>query len=76
MRLTREKVQYIDISKKGGFYHGKGCCHSKTKRKRMQNYKAAVADNKIGAATVCRMINTLEEIGVVTRQIRIADVLS
>ncbi len=36
-------------------------------------YKAAAADSKIGAATVYRMINMLEEIGVVTRQIRIAD---
>lgn len=36
-------------------------------------YKAAAADSKIGAATVYRMISTLEEIGVVTRQIRIAE---
>ena len=36
-------------------------------------YKAMKADKGIGTATVYRMINTLEEIGVVTRQIRIAE---
>ncbi|MBQ7863058.1 MAG: transcriptional repressor [Lachnospiraceae bacterium] len=64
-RITKQRLMLLDIILK----EDNSSCKE-------IYYKAAAADSKIGAATVYRMINTLEEIGVVTRQIRIADVLS
>lgn len=61
-RITKQRLMLLDIILK----------EDNTSCKEIY-YKAAAADSKIGAATVYRMINTLEEIGVVTRQIRIAD---
>lgn len=64
-RITKQRLMLLDIILK----------EDNTSCKEIY-YKAAAADSKIGAATVYRMINTLEEIGVVTRQIRIADAFS
>ena len=61
-RITKQRLMLLDIILK----EDNSSCKE-------IYYKAAAADSKIGAATVYRMINTLEEIGVVTRQIRIAD---
>lgn len=59
-RITKQRLMLLDIILK----EDSSSCKE-------IYYKAAAADSKIGAATVYRMINTLEEIGVVTRQIRI-----
>lgn len=64
-RITKQRLMLLDIILK----EDNSSCKE-------IYYKAAAADIKIGAATVYRMINTSEEIGVVTRQIRIADALS
>ena len=64
-RITKQRLMLLDIILK----ENNSSCKE-------IYYKATAADSKIGAATVYRMINTLEEIGVVTRQIRIADVFS
>ena len=61
-RITKQRLMLIDIILK----EDNSSCKE-------IYYKAAAADSKIGAATVYRMINTLEEIGVVSRQIRIAE---
>ena len=59
-RITKQRLMLLDIILK----EDNSSCKE-------IYYKASAADSKIGAATVYRMINTLEEIGVVTRQIRI-----
>ena len=64
-RITKQRLMLLDIILK----ENNSSCKE-------IYYKATAADSKIGAATVYRMINTLEEIGVVTRQIRIADAFS
>ena len=64
-RITKQRLMLLDIILNENYASCKEIY-----------YKAAEADSKIGAATVYRMINTLEEIGVVTRQIRIADALA
>jgi len=64
-RITKQRLMLLDIILK----EDNSSCKE-------IYYKATAADSKIGAATVYRMINTLEEIGVVTRQIRIADAFS
>lgn len=61
-RITKQRLMLLDIILK----------EENTSCKEIY-YKAAAEDSGIGAATVYRMINTLEEIGVVTRQIRIAE---
>ena len=61
-RITKQRLALLDIILK------EECSSCKE-----IYYKAAAADSKIGAATVYRMINTLEEIGVVSRQIRIVE---
>jgi Fur family ferric uptake transcriptional regulator len=37
-------------------------------------YKALKTDSTIGIATVYRMVNTLEEIGIITRKITLVDI--
>lgn len=59
-RITKQRLMLLDIILK----EDSSSCKE-------IYYKAVAADSKIGAATVYRMINTLEEIGVLTRQIRI-----
>lgn len=59
-RITKQRLMLLDIILK----EDSSSCKE-------IYYKAAAEDSRIGAATVYRMINTLEEIGVVTRQIRI-----
>lgn len=61
-RITKQRLMLLDIILK----EDNASCKE-------IYYKAAAADSKIGAATVYRMINTLEEIGVVSRQIRIVE---
>lgn len=61
-RITKQRLMLLDIILAG----------NSTSCKEIY-YKAAAEDSKIGAATVYRMINTLEEIGVVSRQIRITE---
>ncbi len=56
-RITRQRMIILDIILEGDF----SCCKE-------IYYRAAEKDGKIGAATVYRMINTLEEIGVINRK--------
>lgn len=64
-RITKQRLMLLDIILK----EDNASCKE-------IYYKAVATDSKIGAATVYRMINTLEEIGVVTRQIRIVEALA
>lgn len=61
-RITKQRLMLLDIILK----EDNSSCKE-------IYYKAVAADSKIGAATVYRMINTLEELGVVSRQIRIVE---
>lgn len=56
-RITKQRLMLLDIILK------EDCSSCKE-----IYYKAAEADGKIGAATVYRMINTLEEIGAIDRK--------
>lgn len=56
-RITKQRLLILDIILEGDF----SCCKE-------IYYKAMEKDSKIGTATVYRMINTLEEIGVISRK--------
>ena len=56
-RITRQRMLILDIILEGDF----SCCKE-------IYYRAMEQDSKIGTATVYRMINTLEEIGVISRK--------
>ena len=56
-RITRQRMIILDIILEGDF----SCCKE-------IYYKASERDKKIGTATVYRMINTLEKIGVINRK--------
>jgi Fur family ferric uptake transcriptional regulator len=62
-RITNQRKIILDIILEGE----STCCKE-------IYYKALKIDNTIGIATVYRMVNTLEEIGVITRKITIADI--
>ena len=55
-RITRQRLMLLDII----LEEDCSCCKE-------IYYKAVKADAKIGTATVYRMVNTLEEIGAITR---------
>lgn len=57
LRITRQRVMLLDIILKEEC----SCCKE-------IYYKASKMDPKIGSATVYRMINTLEEIGAISRK--------
>ena len=57
LRITKQRLALLDI------ILNEDCSSCKE-----IYYKAAAADNRIGAATVYRMINTLEEIGAINRK--------
>ena len=56
-RITVQRMLILDIILEGDF----SCCKE-------IYYRAMEQDSKIGTATVYRMINTLEEIGVISRK--------
>lgn len=56
-RITRQRLILLDIILEGNC----SCCKE-------IYYKASKIDEKIGSATVYRMINTLEEIGAISRK--------
>ncbi len=56
-RITKQRMIILDIILEGDF----SCCKE-------IYYKAIKQNGKIGTATVYRMINTLEEIGVISRK--------
>lgn len=56
-RITKQRLMLLDIILENDC----SCCKE-------IYYKAAKIDNKIGTATVYRMINTLEEIGAINRK--------
>lgn len=56
-RITKQRLMLLDII----LEEECSCCKE-------IYYKAAAKDNKIGAATVYRMVNTLEEIGAISRK--------
>ena len=56
-RITRQRMLILDIILEGDF----SCCKE-------IYYRAMEQDSKIGTATVYRMINTLEEIGAISRK--------
>ena len=55
-RITKQRLMLLDIILEEEF----SCCKE-------IYYKASKLDDKIGSATVYRMINTLEEIGAISR---------
>lgn len=57
MQDYRQRMLILDIILEGDF----SCCKE-------IYYRAMEQDSKIGTATVYRMINTLEEIGVISRK--------
>ncbi len=57
LRITRQRLMLLDIILEGDC----SCCKE-------IYYKAAEKDSKIGCATVYRMINTLEDIGAISRK--------
>ncbi|MBR1693574.1 MAG: transcriptional repressor [Lachnospiraceae bacterium] len=57
LRITKQRLTLIDVILENEC----SCCKE-------IYYKAARVDEGIGAATVYRMINTLEEIGVINRK--------
>ncbi len=57
-RITKQRMTILDVILEGEA----GCCKE-------IYYKAAQKDSAIGVATVYRMVNTLEDIGVITRKI-------
>ena len=56
-RITKQRLMILDII----LQEDCSCCKE-------IYYKASKLDQKIGSATVYRMINTLEEIGAITRR--------
>ena len=56
-RITKQRLMILDII----LQEDCSCCKE-------IYYKASKLDHKIGSATVYRMINTLEEIGVISRK--------
>ena len=56
-RITKQRLMILDII----LQEGCSCCKE-------IYYKASKLDHKIGSATVYRMINTLEEIGAISRK--------
>ena len=56
-RITKQRLMLLDII----LEEECSCCKE-------IYYKASKLDNKIGAATVYRMVNTLEEIGAINRK--------
>lgn len=56
-RITKQRLMLLDV------ILGEDCSSCKE-----IYYKASKLDNKIGTATVYRMINTLEEIGAISRK--------
>lgn len=56
-RITKQRLILLDII----LQQECSCCKE-------IYYKASLLDNKIGPATVYRMINTLEEIGAISRK--------
>ncbi|KIR01905.1 Ferric uptake regulation protein FUR [Lachnospiraceae bacterium TWA4] len=56
-RITKQRLMLLDIILEEDF----SCCKE-------IYYKASKRDEKIGSATVYRMINTLEEIGAISRK--------
>ena len=56
-RITKQRLVLLDVILEGD------CCSCKE-----IFYKASRMDKTIGTATVYRMINTLEEIGVISRK--------
>jgi Fur family ferric uptake transcriptional regulator len=59
-RITKQRIILIDIILDGQCT----CCKE-------IYYQAVKKDSKIGTATVYRMVNTLEEIGVISREINV-----
>lgn len=59
-RITRQRLILLDII----LEEECSCCKE-------IYYKAVGKDEKIGLATVYRMVNTLEEIGVISRNLRL-----
>lgn len=57
-RITRQRMTILDVILRDEC----NCCKE-------IYYKAAQIDDSIGVATVYRMVNTLEDIGVITRKI-------
>jgi Fur family ferric uptake transcriptional regulator len=58
-RITKQRLMILDII----LQEDCSCCKE-------IYYKASKLDSRIGSATVYRMINTLEEIGAISRKIR------
>lgn len=56
-RITKQRLMLLDII----LYEDCSCCKE-------IYYKASKVDKNIGAATVYRMVNTLEEIGAISRR--------
>jgi Fur family ferric uptake transcriptional regulator len=56
-RITKQRLMLLDIILEEEF----SCCKE-------IYYKASKIDDKIGSATVYRMVNTLEEIGAISRK--------
>lgn len=56
-RITKQRLMLLDII----LHEDCSCCKE-------IYYKASKVDEKIGAATVYRMVNTLEEIGAISRR--------
>lgn len=56
-RITKQRLMLLDII----LYEDCSCCKEIF-------YKASQVDEKIGTATVYRMVNTLEEIGAISRR--------
>ena len=61
-RITNQRKIILDVILEEEFASCKEIC-----------YKASKIDPSIGTATIYRMINTLEEIGVVTRGVKCCD---
>ena len=59
-RITKQRLMLLDIILEGEC----SCCKEII-------YRASKKDSQIGTATVYRMINTLEEIGAVSRSIKV-----
>lgn len=59
-RITRQRLILIDI-----------IMEEKCQSCKEIYFKAANSNNKIGLATVYRMVNVLEEVGVVNRKLRL-----
>ena len=59
-RITKQRMILLEIILKGDCT----CCKE-------IYHKASKVDKKIGAATVYRMVNTLEDIGAISRKINV-----